>query len=150
VIGSAPPERAGAASALSETAAELGGAMGIAVLGTLGMTVYRSRLGATLPPDLPPTAAAAAQDTFGNVVAQANQLAPALGEALLTAARLAFTQGLQLLSLIAAVVMAGLVVLAATMLRDTTGGSEPPSHETIRSPDVNIGRREGQGGLDPS
>src|SRR5204862_1635034 len=39
VIGSAPPQRAGAASALSETATELGGALGIAVLGGIGSVV---------------------------------------------------------------------------------------------------------------
>ena len=43
VISSAPVERAGAASALTETGAELGGALGIAVLGTLGMSIYRAR-----------------------------------------------------------------------------------------------------------
>src|SRR5262245_29366951 len=36
VIGTAPPERAGAAGALSETSSELGGALGIAVLGSIG------------------------------------------------------------------------------------------------------------------
>jgi DHA2 family multidrug resistance protein-like MFS transporter len=128
VIGCAPPERAGAASALSETAAELGGALGIAVLGSLGMAVYRDRLMAGLPDGVPPGAIAAAQNTLGNVAVQAGQLPPATGEALLDVARLSFTQGLQLLSLIAAVVMAGLVLLAAIMLRDTTADGEPPGH----------------------
>jgi DHA2 family multidrug resistance protein-like MFS transporter len=111
VVGSAPPARAGAASALTETGAELGGALGIAVLGTLGLGIYRSRLTATLPEGVPPETAAAAQDTLGNVVAQSSQLPPETGEALLLAARVAFTEGLQLLSLIAAVV-----------LRDVQGG----------------------------
>lgn len=133
VIGSAPPERAGAASALSETAAELGGALGIAVLGTLGMAVYRSRFAATLPPGVPPEAVAAAQETLGNVVAQAALLPAATGDALLVAARVAFTGGLQLLALIAAVVMAGLVVLAAVMLHDATSG-EPPAHGDEAAP----------------
>jgi DHA2 family multidrug resistance protein-like MFS transporter len=43
-VGSAPPERAGAASGLSETSAELGGALGVAVLGSIGTVVYRSML----------------------------------------------------------------------------------------------------------
>ena len=45
-IGAAPPEQAGAASALSETAAEFGGALGIAVLGVIGTSIYRSQLAA--------------------------------------------------------------------------------------------------------
>jgi DHA2 family multidrug resistance protein-like MFS transporter len=126
VVGSAPPERAGAASALTETGAELGGALGIAVLGSLGMAVYRSRVAATLPPGLSPEAAAATQDTLGNAMAQAAQLPAATGAALLAAAREAFTDGLQLLAVIAAVVMAGLVVVAAVMLRDA--GGPPPAH----------------------
>ena len=38
--GAAPPERAGAASAISETGSELGGALGIALLGSLATAVY--------------------------------------------------------------------------------------------------------------
>lgn len=129
VVGSAPPERAGAASALTETGAELGGALGIAVLGTLGMAVYRSQLAATIPEGIPADMLAAAQETLGNVVAQAGQLPPATGTAFLAAARMAFTEGLQLLALIAAVVMVGLVVLAAVMLRNSGEAGEPPAHE---------------------
>src|SRR5699024_7537619 len=43
VVGSAPPERSGAASALSETASEFGAALGIAILGSIGTALYRSR-----------------------------------------------------------------------------------------------------------
>lgn len=128
VVGSAPPERAGAASAITETGAELGGALGIAVLGTLGMAVYRGRVAATLPPDVPPAAATASQDTLGIAVAQAAELPGEVGAALLEVARAAFTDGLQLLALIAAVVMAGLVVLALVMLRDATLGGGHGEH----------------------
>ena len=41
IVGSAPPERAGAASAISETGSEFGGALGIAILGSIGTAVYR-------------------------------------------------------------------------------------------------------------
>src|SRR4051794_31686265 len=44
IVGSAPPEKAGAASGISETAAELGGALGIAVLGSIGVALYRGQL----------------------------------------------------------------------------------------------------------
>lgn len=134
VIGSASPERAGAASAITETGAELGGALGIAVLGSLGMAVYRSRVTATLPSDIPTAAAAAAQDTLGAATAQVAQLPAAMSAALLEVTRAAFTQGLQLLSLIAAVVMAGLVLLALVMLRDATLGGDPPTHTNEEAP----------------
>ncbi|MBC8161892.1 MAG: MFS transporter [Roseiflexaceae bacterium] len=128
VVGSAPPERAGAASALTETGAELGGALGIAVLGTLGMAVYRSRVAAALPPGTSPEAAQAAQDTLGGVVALAGQLSSQTGDALLVVGRAAFTEGLQLTAVIAAVVMTGLTVMAVVVLRDTQMGSEPEAH----------------------
>ena len=41
VVGAAPPERAGAAAAISETSSELGGALGIAILGSIGTAIYR-------------------------------------------------------------------------------------------------------------
>ncbi len=117
VVGAAPEERAGAASALSETAAELGGALGLAVLGTLGMAIYRRALSATMPSDVPASVAKAALETLGNVAAQRQSLSEPIGTALQDAARIAFVEGLQLLALIAAIVLAALAVLAATMLR---------------------------------
>jgi MFS transporter, DHA2 family, multidrug resistance protein len=64
IVGTAPPERAGAASGISETGAELGGALGIALLGSIGTAVYRAEVGDALPPGLPDEAAAAARDTL--------------------------------------------------------------------------------------
>jgi MFS transporter, DHA2 family, multidrug resistance protein len=49
IVGGAPPERAGAASALSETGTELGGALGIAILGSIGTAVYRGQLAGGVP-----------------------------------------------------------------------------------------------------
>jgi DHA2 family multidrug resistance protein-like MFS transporter len=59
IMATAPPERAGAASGISETASELGGALGIALLGSLATAVYGSALSSreTLPQALELTAA---------------------------------------------------------------------------------------------
>jgi hypothetical protein len=54
-VGSAPPERAGAASGISETSSELGGALGLAILGTVGTAVYRGQTAETIPAELPPS-----------------------------------------------------------------------------------------------
>jgi DHA2 family multidrug resistance protein-like MFS transporter len=48
IVGAAPPEAAGAASGISETGTELGGALGIAILGSVGTAVYRGDFGTRL------------------------------------------------------------------------------------------------------
>ncbi|HEV2893664.1 MAG TPA: MFS transporter, partial [Actinomycetota bacterium] len=74
IVGSAPPERAGAASGISETGAELGGALGIAILGSIGVAIYRGRLLDSLPAGIPAEAAATARETLGAAVGIATQL----------------------------------------------------------------------------
>lgn len=71
IVGSAPPERAGAASAISETGAEFGGALGIAILGGIATAVYRRDVANSLPAGIAPETADAARDTLGGAVAAA-------------------------------------------------------------------------------
>src|SRR5262249_53074726 len=117
IVSSAPPERAGAASGISETSTELGGALGIAILGSIGVAIYRSDLAHTLPARIPSHAAAAAQDTLGGAVGAAHQLPAEVGAALLAAARQAFTSGLHATAGISAAVAVGIAVLATVLLR---------------------------------
>jgi DHA2 family multidrug resistance protein-like MFS transporter len=117
IIGTAPPERAGAAAALSETSSELGGALGIAILGTIGTAIYRGRMADELPVGVPPEAAEAARDTLGGAVAAAEDVPQPIAEELLAVAREAFTQGLQVAALTSAVIAAGMAVLAVVLLR---------------------------------
>jgi len=117
IVGSAPPERAGAASGISETGSELGGALGIAILGSIGVAIYRAGVADNLPAGVPSQASAAARDTLGGAVGAAQQLPADLGGALLAAAREAFTTGLQVTAGISAVVAVGIAVLATVMLR---------------------------------
>jgi DHA2 family multidrug resistance protein-like MFS transporter len=124
IVGSAPPERAGAASGISETGAELGGALGIAIMGSIGVAIYRADLADRLPADVPAGAAAVARDTLGSAVAVAAELPAQLGAAVLEGAREAFVQGMQLSSAIAAVVAVGLAILALRILRDAPAPSE--------------------------
>ena len=74
IVGSAPPERAGAASAISETGSEFGGALGVAILGSIGTAVYRRAMAEGVSTDIPPGFAHAARDTLGRAVAVAAQL----------------------------------------------------------------------------
>jgi DHA2 family multidrug resistance protein-like MFS transporter len=134
IVGSAPPERAGAASGISETAAELGGALGIAILGTIGVSIYRSEVTRGIPSTIPDDAAASAADTLGAAVAVAEQLPAAVGVVLLETARVAYVSGMQLTAGIAAAVAIALAIVAFVMLRP--GG---PAPEAEAEPD---GRRE--------
>ncbi|WP_433452743.1 MFS transporter [Streptomyces sp. CA-142005] len=100
-LSGAPVERAGTASSLLETSSEFGGALGMAVLGSIGTAVYRHAMPATAP--------AAARETLGDALATAARLPGAAGQSLLATAREAFTTGMQG----AAIAGAALLVLAA-------------------------------------
>jgi len=90
-VDAVPRSASGSASALSETGAELGGALGIAVLGTLVLGVYRHLLAeGTAAPGLRQV-----PDTLGAALAAAKAMPPPDGTALAGAARGAFTIAFQ-------------------------------------------------------
>jgi DHA2 family multidrug resistance protein-like MFS transporter len=124
IVGSAPPERAGAASGISETASELGGALGISVLGSIGVALYRGHIADALPTGVPADATVVARDTLGGAVAVAGQLPAELGTAVLQVARDAFVQGMQVATTISAVIAVGVAILAVVMLRNVGSGAE--------------------------
>ncbi|GAA1829718.1 MFS transporter [Luedemannella flava] len=117
VVAAAPPERTGAASAITETAQELGIALGIAVLGSITTAIYRQGMRDTVaPPGVPADAAEAARSTLG----AADDVAGQLGPAMLESARRAFTDGVQLAAVASAVMLAITAVVAAIVLRRVT------------------------------
>jgi DHA2 family multidrug resistance protein-like MFS transporter len=124
VVSSAPAARAGAAAAISETSAELGGALGIALLGSIGTAVYRRGMAEAIPGGVPAEAAEAARSTLGGAAAAAQQLPGGLGAALLDAARQAFAAGMQLSLAVCAALTLATAVLAAWWLRRVRPGGE--------------------------
>ncbi|HEU4540184.1 MAG TPA: MFS transporter [Jiangellaceae bacterium] len=133
IVGSAPPERAGAASGISETGAEFGGALGISILGSLGVAIYRGDLGRTLDSVLLADQMATAQDTLGGAAIASGALPTELAATVMAAAHEAFVHGMHVTSALAgvsAVVLAGIAVATLRHLRpvsehldadDTTG-----------------------------
>ena len=117
IIGSAPPERAGAASGISETCAEFGGALGIAVFGSLSVVIYRTMLSDSLPAGLPSDVVSATTATLGGAVAAASHLSAESATAVVDVARQAFLRGLQICSMVSAVGTLGLALLAARTFR---------------------------------
>ena len=124
IVGCAPVERAGAASAISETSSELGGALGIAVLGSIGTAVYRFHMADAFPAEVPLDAVQAARETLGAAVGAAERLPGAAGATLLDAARRAFGQSFKVVSAVNAAVAVGTALVAAVVLR-RNGRSSP-------------------------
>jgi MFS transporter, DHA2 family, multidrug resistance protein len=129
IIGSAPPERAGAAAGLSETAAEFGGALGIAAFGSIGVAIYRGAMAGEVPAGVPLEAAETARDTLGGAIEVAGQVPGELGTALIDAARDAFMAGLHVAATISAIGSIGIALLVVTLLRHVRTGSEEEIHE---------------------
>jgi MFS transporter, DHA2 family, multidrug resistance protein len=130
VVGSAPPDRTGSAAATSETAAELGMAMGIATLGTAGTAVYSSRIANAMPAGIPTDAAAAARDSFANAFAVAVELPGTLGDELVTAAREAFVTGFNVVATISAGLTIGIALLVVAVLRHVPASSHGNSADS--------------------
>ncbi len=127
VIGCAPPERAGAAAALSETGSELGGALGIALLGSLGTALYRDRMSDAVHAGIPAHAVEAARDTLGAALAIGRQLSDRLGAELIARAQEAFIGSLRLSAVVSAVIVAG-IALATALVPDADTSSHPNAH----------------------
>ena len=111
IIASVPPAKAGAASAISETAYELGAVLGTAVLGSVLGAAYRFNV--TVPAELPADAGAKARETLGGAVDAASLLPGPAASALLASARHAFDSGVGATAAIAAALM----VTAAVVVR---------------------------------
>ncbi|WP_313354296.1 MFS transporter [Microbacterium sp.] len=115
ILAHAPAEKAGAASAVSETAYELGAVLGTAVLGGIITAFYRGAL--TIPDGVPEAAAAQARETLAGAYAAAQDLPTTQADALWRAAAHAFDSGIVTTSLIGALLVASAIAVAATTLR---------------------------------
>ncbi|WP_406730993.1 MFS transporter [Streptomyces sp. NBC_01794] len=124
-LAGAPAEKAGSAAALLETGQEFGGALGMAVLGSLGTAVYRHDIAGSAPTGLPADSLDSVRETLGGAAVVAGRLPGRPGEALLDAAREAFVHGMQFAAVGGAVLLVAAAVLAAALLRRTSTDEEP-------------------------
>ncbi|MFA7265553.1 MAG: MFS transporter [Candidatus Nanopelagicales bacterium] len=126
ILAAAPPERAGAAGAVSETAYELGAALGIAILGSILGAWYRKSV--EIPPGLAPENSAAVEESLSSTVEVAQSLPAEVAESMLAASRIAFTDALSVTCLVAGVVCAIAAVIAARVLPAKADEIEPVDH----------------------
>ena len=124
VVGSAPPEKAGSASAMSETVQDLGVSLGIAILGSLATAIYRRMMLGGLPENLPTDAHDAVSDSLW----AASAIASDLPVGLIEEAQIAFVAGFHGAAIFSAISVTMLVILAALALRHvgTIGPSDGP------------------------
>jgi MFS transporter, DHA2 family, multidrug resistance protein len=128
ILASAPPERAGSAAALSETCGELGIALGVATLGTLGTAVYRGQLAGDVSSEVPGEAVAAAREGIAGAVGAATRLPAELAAPLLGAARDAFATAVAAVGAVGGLALVATAVFTAVTLRRP---SRPASTEEV-------------------
>ena len=117
ILASVPPARAGAGASVSETANELGIALGTALLGSIMTAVYRSRM--ELLDAVPDDALRRARETLGAAIVASEELSGAAGAALESGARSAFVEGVHTAAIVASAATFVVAVWAAvTRLRD--------------------------------
>ncbi|MFE5094097.1 MFS transporter [Streptomyces sp. NPDC056638] len=114
ILSSVPKEQAGSAGAVSETAYELGAALGIALLGSIVTGVYQDF---ATPRGVPSANAAAAHESLGGAVEAAHGLPAQQASALVSAAQESFVDGLRLAAGVGAAVLLATAVAAWFLLR---------------------------------
>ncbi len=114
VMGSLPPAKAGVGSAVNDTTRELGGALGVAVLGSLLASGYASSLTASLRDvAVPAEVLGIARESLGAALQVAGGMGGPAGEAVALAARTAFVDAMATGTLVAAgVALVGAVITA--------------------------------------
>jgi EmrB/QacA subfamily drug resistance transporter len=112
IMASLPLRKAGVGSAVNDTTRELGGALGVAVLGSLLASKFTAALPASVG-QLPAAAQAAVKSSLGGALGVAQSLPPEVGRPLAAAAQKAYVDGMSI-SLVAA---AFVVVATAVMVR---------------------------------
>lgn len=109
IVALAPPEQAGAASGLSETSFELGGALGIAVLGSIFAAAYRLSMHGH-------GFGGGAEDSISAAIEHARTLPPGSAESLVSTARAAFSHAFAVTSAVCAAVAVATAYMALKLL----------------------------------
>lgn len=126
ILAAVPPERAGSGAAVSETANELGVALGTAILGSILAAVYRPGVDVIAAPR---PAIDAARETLGAAVLTAEHLPSEIADALLTGSQVAFVDGMHAAGLTAAIGLALVSVWAAFSARSPRDVPDERRHD---------------------
>lgn len=115
IMGSLPLAKAGVGSAVNDTTRQVGGALGVAIIGSVLSTVYGDKIVEALQGVLPATALEAARGGLGQALGVAQQAGPA-GERVASVAQSAFVDAMHMGAVVAAVAAAAGSVVALAFL----------------------------------
>jgi MFS transporter, DHA2 family, multidrug resistance protein len=116
IVGSAPTEKAGAASGIAETASELGGALGISVLGSIGVAVYRGGISSLLPSGISDELKTTVNSTLGAALEAVDKIPAELQASVVSAAKSSFVDGMIVTSIVCIVVAVAASIMAFSLL----------------------------------
>jgi EmrB/QacA subfamily drug resistance transporter len=128
IMASLPREKAGVGSAISNTVRQVGGALGVAVLGSVLSAVYRDQIAGSLP-SLPPTAQATAEESISGAYGVALHAGPAAGQ-VVNSANDAFVSAMHWASGSAAVIALASIGVALAWLPRRPAVQPAPARET--------------------
>lgn len=129
IVNSAPSEKAGTAAALSETGNELGGALGIALLGSIGTHIYKKHIEDSMPSTISPDLKSAALGTLENAL-QAASIAPEKsGQFMVELIQRSYTEAFNSVMLLSSLLLVALTVLVLYKLRHLTLEAEHGSED---------------------
>jgi EmrB/QacA subfamily drug resistance transporter len=154
IMGALPPDQFGVGSAVNDTTREVGGALGVAILGSLFASSYAGQLRPQLPPNVPEDLARVITESLAGALAVAEQVGGAMGATLVTTAQEAFVSAMSWTSIVgSAVALAGVLVAVIWMptrptdhaRKATVAGSAGPVDDVDLPGDHDRGEHRGQG-----
>lgn len=113
VVGAAPQEKAGSASAMSEMVQELGVALGVALLGSLATLLYRVQIANVIPGGVTHEVSTALEESLWAT----KSVAERLPDGILEQAQSAFTQGMNMAATVSGITILALALISAVTLR---------------------------------
>jgi Na+/melibiose symporter-like transporter len=127
IMGALPKAQAGVGSAVNDTTREIGGALGVAILGSIFSGAFAERM-ADASRGLPADVGAAVRDSIGGALVVAERVGGTTGELIAAAARSAFVEAMATAALIgAAVAVAGAVVAFVWLPARASQGEDAPA-----------------------
>lgn len=116
IMGALPPDQFGVGSAVNDTTREIGGALGIAILGSLFAASYAGRLTPQIPEGVPADIARIITESLAGAMAVAEEVGGVMGQALVAAAQQAFVEAMSVTTVVGSVIAFGGVLVAVVWM----------------------------------